>query len=75
MLPNAEQSVPQIDTGRCSGCGRCVAACPLRLITLETTGYRKHAVIINPDCCIRCKACVKACPLEAITTLHSHSFC
>ena len=67
ILPKEEQNVPQIDTGRCSGCGRCVAACLQRLITLETTGYRKHAVVTKAKLCTCCGACVTACPLDAIT--------
>lgn len=48
---------------QCSGCGRCVAACPERIITLELNNHRKHTKITNPECCTACGACIAACPL------------
>lgn len=60
---------PFIDIVRCSGCGRCVAACPQRIITLETVGYRKHAVLTRPEHCTGCAACLNACPLGAIAMI------
>lgn len=63
ILPKA---TPTIAVARCSGCGRCVAACPERIITLEANGHRKQAVITAPERCTRCGACITACPLEAI---------
>jgi ferredoxin len=61
-------STPPIisDPERCSGCGRCVAACPEKLYTLEITNYRKHAINRNPAKCILCGKCVTACPLGII---------
>ena len=50
----------------CSGCGRCVAACPLHLITLEVSGFRKNAVIESPEKCTLCRQCAEACPVAAI---------
>lgn len=62
-----EPVIPTITIERCSGCGRCVAACPERIITLETEKHRKHAVITEPRQCTDCGACVAACPIEAIS--------
>jgi len=61
------QDVPQIDSARCSGCGRCAAACPARIITLEVAGFRKHAVIMTPDRCRLCGRCTAECPVEAVS--------
>lgn len=66
MSADPLQDVPVIDTARCSGCGRCVAACPERLISLEPHHYRKYALISRPEHCTRCGACLVACPLGAI---------
>jgi len=66
-LPKEGQSVPLIDIGRCSGCGRCVSACPLRIITLETSGYHKHAVIFQAERCTACGCCILTCLISAIT--------
>jgi len=58
--------VPQIDPVRCTGCGRCVAACPKKIITLEVSGYRKYALINPPELCNSCGRCILNCPVEAI---------
>ncbi|SJZ48751.1 4Fe-4S dicluster domain-containing protein [Trichlorobacter thiogenes] len=63
-----ESAAPAINIKRCSGCGRCVAACPERIITLETENHHKHAVITEPQRCTDCGACIAACPIEAISS-------
>ena len=60
--------VPRLDSARCTGCGRCVAACTLHLITLEVSGFRKCAVLNNAGQCTRCGECVKSCLLNAVET-------
>ncbi|QOX79662.1 4Fe-4S binding protein [Trichlorobacter lovleyi] len=62
------KTAPLIDTKRCSGCGRCVAACPERIITLETVHHRKSAYITEPQRCSACGRCITACPIEAISS-------
>lgn len=59
-------AAPVIDTAICSGCGRCVAACPLRLISLEVSGFRKHAVLSNVRHCTGCRKCMQSCLLKAV---------
>jgi ferredoxin len=56
----------EVDTKRCTGCGRCVAACPDRLLTLEVSGYRKHAAMRGADRCRSCRTCLPACPVGAL---------
>ncbi|MDR3578650.1 MAG: 4Fe-4S binding protein [Oryzomonas sp.] len=60
-------SVPHVDVNRCSGCGRCVAACLSRLVTLDRQGYRKVARIMSAERCTRCGACVGSCPIGALS--------
>ncbi|HIJ96327.1 MAG TPA: 4Fe-4S binding protein [Desulfuromonadales bacterium] len=64
--PGTIDAVPVVDRARCSGCGRCVAACPLRIITLDSIGHRKCAVIVSSEKCTYCGACIPACPVDAI---------
>lgn len=64
----SELAPPAINIKRCSGCGRCVAACPQRIITLETVYHHKHAVITEPHRCSACGRCSMACPIEAISS-------
>ena len=61
-------AVPHVDVTRCTGCGRCVAACPVRLVTLDLHGYRKTACIMAAERCTWCGACVESCPVGALAT-------
>ncbi|MDU0460899.1 MAG: 4Fe-4S dicluster domain-containing protein [Geobacteraceae bacterium] len=58
--------VPSVIAARCSGCGRCVAVCPPKIISLETAGYRKTAVISRGEDCTGCGECAANCLLDAI---------
>ncbi|MDD2366313.1 MAG: 4Fe-4S binding protein [Desulfuromonadaceae bacterium] len=55
-----------IDKDLCSGCGRCVAACPEKIITLEVIGFRKTATISGTELCRGCYLCMNICPISAI---------
>ena len=59
---------PEVETARCTGCGRCVSACPERLFTLEVAGFRKHALLTEPARCSRCLVCLAACPVGALSS-------
>ncbi|MBW8758725.1 MAG: 4Fe-4S binding protein, partial [Burkholderiales bacterium] len=47
--------LPLVDSERCTGCGRCVAACDPRVLSLETMpDWRKSAVLHQADGCTGC---------------------
>ncbi len=73
-MPLQKIQVPIIDAARCSGCGRCVAACPERLFSLETFNHRKYAIISEPKRCTGCKKCIEACPLSVILLFNCPDF-
>ena len=60
--------LPAIAADRCTGCGRCVAACTPRVLSLETAAdWRKSAVLHQADGCTGCSLCALRCPFGAIT--------
>lgn len=59
--------LPVIDPQRCTGCGRCVAACDLHLLSLETVRWKKSSVLHEADRCTGCSLCAVSCPFDAIT--------
>ncbi|RNC68340.1 MAG: 4Fe-4S dicluster domain-containing protein [Desulfuromonadales bacterium] len=58
-----------VDTLRCTGCGRCVAACPLRLMTLDVRGLRKVATLKDVTCCSACGRCADECLVAALVSI------
>jgi ferredoxin len=65
--PGLTRRLPAIDTRRCTGCGQCVAACELHLLSLELVRWEKFSLLHEPDRCTGCKACAVKCPFHAIT--------
>jgi len=57
----------------CTGCGRCLPVCPVRVLTLQTDGEqgrgRKKAAIIGDGECLGCGVCVRNCPRGALVML------
>jgi len=56
--------VPQVDSDKCDGCGKCGKACQFNAIAVV-----KNKVLIFPELCHHCGACMIACPQDAITEI------
>lgn len=61
------EQIAFVDAARCSGCGRCIAACPLPLFSFETHAWRKTVVFQDSQLCTGCARCEKRCPVGAIS--------
>ncbi len=57
--------LPEIDTGTCNGCGKCVNVCPVEAMTLVTANNparpKMKLARLNADICLGCGLCVQAC--------------
>lgn len=50
-----------IDAEKCTGCGKCIVACPFAALALKD-----GIAVVEPELCCLCGACVKCCPFSAI---------
>ncbi|MCX6558710.1 MAG: 4Fe-4S dicluster domain-containing protein [Candidatus Aminicenantes bacterium] len=57
--------IPVIDEHSCTGCGKCVEACPVEVLGLVTANDPKRPkrkiARLNKDLCLGCAVCVAAC--------------
>lgn len=63
--------LPQVDESVCTGCGKCVSACPVEAMTLVSANdphqpNRKKAQL-NEDICLGCGVCVRTCPQDGLS--------
>jgi NAD-dependent dihydropyrimidine dehydrogenase PreA subunit len=57
-------TVRNLDQAKCTGCGRCVACCPMDVLRMdERTG---KARVAYPKDCVACWGCESFCPVSAI---------
>jgi len=59
------RALPELDERRCTGCGWCVAACPVEC--LEMAGGMPF--LAQPAACASCGLCADICPTQAIAMI------
>lgn len=59
-VPSA--TVARVDPAKCTGCGRCVEACPFGAIEI-----RNGVAVVDEAICRGCRACASVCPTGAIS--------
>jgi heterodisulfide reductase subunit A len=64
-VTSLDPQVAIVDTARCDGCGKCVAACPFGAIELHGANGTSIATVAAASC-KGCGACAPACPTGAI---------
>jgi ferredoxin len=64
---SARAPLPDINPARCTGCGRCIAICPVHVLGFETVRWTKFAVLVDAVPCTGCSLCEGRCPFNAIT--------
>ena len=63
--------LPEIETDKCTGCGKCVEICPVEAMTLVSANDphkpKRKIAAVNEDLCLGCGLCVKVCKFEALS--------
>ncbi|MCA1795187.1 MAG: 4Fe-4S dicluster domain-containing protein [Desulfotignum sp.] len=58
--------IPQVDSAGCTGCGKCVTACPVEAVVLVSANDphapKKKKARVDASICLGCGVCARACP-------------
>jgi len=62
--------LPEIDEQNCTGCGKCVNACPVEAMALVSANHPTRPKLkkawVNEDLCLGCGVCVRTCADDAL---------
>jgi NAD-dependent dihydropyrimidine dehydrogenase PreA subunit len=57
-----KKTVFRVDEALCTGCGKCVKACPMKILKIK----EKKCVMVKEFMCLECGTCMRKCPEKAI---------
>ena len=62
--------IPELHEGNCTGCGKCINACPVEAMALVSANHPQHPLrkkaLLDEKICLGCGICVRACPEKCI---------
>ena len=62
--------IPKLHEGNCTGCGKCINACPVEAMALVSANHPQHPLrkkaLLDEKICLGCGICVRACPEKCI---------
>jgi ferredoxin len=62
--------LPEVSTGNCNGCGKCVEVCPVEAMGLVSAGDphtpKRRKARLDESVCLGCGVCARACPNHGI---------
>ncbi len=65
--------LPHVERLKCSGCGKCVDACPIEAMTLVSANDpakpKAKVALLNEEICLGCGVCAKVCPTRSISMM------
>lgn len=65
--PEGFLGAPEVDSGKCTGCGKCVAICPTKALTIaDFKSENRRSFCLSYGDCIFCGLCGPVCPHRSI---------
>lgn len=59
--------IPEIEAGKCTGCGKCAEICPVTALPLsDKSAEDRRELLLCRGACVACGLCGPACPHDAI---------